>query len=156
MAISTITAQAGKHPDAVRPDLIRHLIINSLRSIKVKFGKRFGEVVIATDGRHYWRKKIFPQYKGNRKADREKTDFDWPMIFGAINTTKEELKEYFPYKVIDIDQAEADDIIATLCMHKKPEELTLIVSNDHDFNQLLRYKNVYIYRTLADEMITVG
>lgn len=154
VAIATITAQAGNHADAVQPDLIRHMILNSIRKYKTKF-KDYGEVVIAADDKKYWRREFFPYYKGNRKADRAKSDFDWPMIFNTISTVREELQENFPYRVLRVPGAEADDIIATLCKTFHAQEKILIVSNDKDFIQLLRYDNVAIYRTLTDELVSV-
>lgn len=153
MAIATITAQAGNHADAVQPDLIRHMILNSIRKFKTKFGAEYGDVVVASDDKKYWRREAFPFYKGNRKADREKSDFDWPMIFNTISMVREELQENFPYRVIRVPGAEADDVIATLCKEFCNQEKILIVSNDKDFIQLLRYTNVAIYRTLTDELI---
>lgn len=153
VAIATITAQAGGHADAVQPDLIRHVILNTLRSLKKKFGKQYGDLVIASDDRHYWRRDVFPFYKGNRKAEREKSDFDWLMIFSTISAVCDELREYFPYRVIKVPGAEADDVIATLCQRRPSAEPVLIVSNDKDFVQLLRYENVAIYRTLSDELV---
>ena len=152
VAIATITAQAGNHADAVQPDLIRHMILNSIRKYKTKFSD-YGEVVIASDDKKYWRREMFPYYKANRKADREKSDFDWPMIFNTIATVRDELQENFPYRVLRVSGAEADDIIATLCKNFHDREKILIVSNDKDFIQLLRYNNVAIYRTLTDELV---
>lgn len=153
VAIATITAQAGNHADAVQPDLIRHMILNSIRRFKTKFGSEYGDIVIATDDKKYWRREYFPYYKGNRKADREKSDFDWPMIFNTISTVRDEIQENFPYRVLKVAGAEADDIIATLCSKFHSQEKILIVSNDKDFIQLLRYPNVVIYRTLTDELV---
>lgn len=153
MAIATITAQAGNHANAVQPDLIRHMILNSIRRFKSKFGSEYGEIVIASDDKKYWRRELFPYYKGNRKADREKSDFDWPMIFNTISTVREEIQENFPYRVLRVAGAEADDIIATLCREFCDREKILIVSNDKDFIQLLRYPGVAVYRTLTDELV---
>lgn len=154
VAIATITAQAGNHADAVQPDLIRHMILNSIRKYKSKFGREYGDIVIASDDKKYWRREQFPYYKGNRKADREKSDFDWPMIFNSISTVRDELQEHFPYRVLKVPGCEADDIIATLCKTFSDREKILIVSNDKDFIQLLRYQDVAIYRTLTDELVT--
>jgi 5'-3' exonuclease len=52
---------------------------------------------------------------------------------------KVELKESFPYKVIDVEGAEADDIIGTLAPRLVSTENVLILSSDSDFIQLQRY-----------------
>lgn len=144
--ISNIMVQVGSHTDAIQPDLVRHMVINTIRSLKTKYGKEYGELVIACDDKKYWRREYFPPYKGNRKADREKSNIDWPVLFDTLNMIKQELKEHFPYRVIQVEGAEADDVIGSICM-KHGTELNsdnkiLILSGDKDFVQLQRYGNV--------------
>ena len=144
--ISNIITQVGSHTDAIQPDLVRHMILNTILSLKKKYGKDYGELVIACDNKKYWRREYFPAYKGNRKADREKSLIDWPALFDMLNTIKQELKEHFPYRVVDVEGAEADDIIGTLCMEFGSElnngNNILILSGDKDFVQLQRFSNV--------------
>ena len=113
--ISNLMAEIGNRTDVeLDVNLLRHMVINTIRSHKVKFGKEYGEVVIACDSRKYWRKEYFPYYKANRKKAREDSKFNWQEIFDAINLIKKELATIFPFKVIEIEGAEADDIIASL------------------------------------------
>jgi hypothetical protein len=147
--ISNIMVQVGQHADAIQPDLVRHMVINTIRALKTQFGNEYGELVIACDDRNYWRRDFFPPYKGNRKADREKSNIDWHLLFDTLNQIKQELKEHFPYRVIQIDRAEADDVIGSLCM-KFGSELNngnkiLILSGDKDFVQLQVYGNISQY-----------
>ena len=93
------------------------------------------------DNRNYWRKEFFPLYKAHRKKAREKSDLDWHMIFDMLTKFKQELKENFPYKVIDVERAEADDIIGTLAPRAVAHENVLIISSDGDFLQLQMYNN---------------
>jgi len=156
-AISTLMAELRGRTDAeISTPLIRHMIVNALRSYKNKYGKEFGDLVIACDNKKYWRKKLFPHYKANRKKARDDSGFDWHAIFEALNQVKQELAEHFPYPVIETDTAEADDIIAALVMWSQEHDLiqegldmepqpVLILSGDHDFTQLQRYKNVKQY-----------
>ena len=135
--IANIMAQLGNHTNAViEEDLFRHVALNSLRSFRKQF-KDYGEMVIACDDKNYWRKQYFPYYKANRKKAREKSDVDWNQIFNHLNRIREELKEYSPYRVIQVDSAEADDIIATLCIEfgtiLNSQEKILILSGDKDF-----------------------
>jgi|688.fasta_scaffold157901_3 hypothetical protein len=156
-AISTLMAElAGRTDVEIRKDLIRHMIINAIRSYKVKFGAEFGELVIACDNRKYWRKDKFPYYKASRKKARQDSGFDWKLIFDTLSEIKAELHQFFPYQVIDVEGAEADDVIAILTLwtqtngFKSAEGLfgepepqpVLILSGDHDFIQLQKYKNV--------------
>lgn len=156
--ISSIIEQAGTHADNLEIDLVRHMILNTIRSLKVNFSKEYGELVIACDDKNYWRKEIFPHYKANRKIDREKSTIDWNVLFEALNQIKQEIKENFPYKVIQVKGAEADDIIATL-VFKFGEVLNtdnkiLILSGDKDFIQLQTYGNVKQYDPVRKKDVT--
>lgn len=165
--ISNLMAEIGSRKDIeIEVDLLRHMVVNSIRSHKLKFGREYGEVVIACDSKkRYWRKEVFPYYKANRKKAREESGFDWPLIFDTINLIKKELKENFPYKVIEVDGAEADDIIASLVewsaendyregtLVPEPAPL-LIISGDHDFIQLQRFNHVRQYSPTQKKFIT--
>jgi len=135
VCISNLMMQIGNHTNlAVEEGLVRHMILNSLRLYNQKFGKIYGQMVIACDDKNYWRKEIFPYYKAGRKKAREESDIDWPSLFETLNKIRDEVKQYLPYTVIQIDNCEADDIIAALCMNS--EEDVLILSADKDFIQL--------------------
>jgi 5'-3' exonuclease len=153
--IANIMQQIGfskKTNQGIDENLVRHMIINSLRSYRQKFHKKYGELVICCDDKNYWRKDVFPYYKSHRKKDREESSFDWNAIFSVLNQVREELKEYFPYKVIHVPRTEADDIIATICSdagklneYHEDHERILILSTDKDFIQLQKYVNVDQY-----------
>lgn len=123
----------------INEDLVRHVAINIIRSHVKQFKKDYGQVVICCDNRNYWRKQYFPYYKAGRKKSRESSSLDWHLIFDILNKIKEELKVYFPYKVIDVETAEADDIIGTLAPLYVASEDVMIVSSDGDFIQLQMY-----------------
>jgi 5'-3' exonuclease len=119
--------------------LIRHMVLNIIRTHLRTFRKEYGEVVLCADNRKYWRKEFFPFYKAHRKKAREKSDLNWHLIFDMLAKFKVELKENFPYKVIDVEGAEADDIIGTLAPRHVMHEDVLIISSDGDFLQLQQY-----------------
>ena len=146
--LSNIMVQLGNHTNvSLDENLIRHMILNSIRSYKTKFGPEYGELIIATDSKNYWRRKLFPYYKANRKKSQATSELDWKAIFECLNKIRAELKSHFPYRVIEIDSAEADDIIGTLCMEfGNTNKKILILSGDRDFIQLLKYDNVAIYQ----------
>ena len=121
-------------------DLVRHLVLNSLRYYRSKFNEKYGELIICCDSKHYWRRDYFPNYKANRKKERQSTGHDWDVIFECINKIRDELKEHFPYKVLEVYGAEADDIIATLVKSCRLGEISLILSSDKDFIQLHGYQ----------------
>lgn len=151
--ISNLMAELGGRKDVdLEINLLRHMVLNTLRSYHTKFKREFGEMVIACDNKKYWRKEIFPHYKANRKKAREDSGYDWNLIFDAINTIKKELKDIFPYKVIEVESSEADDIIATLCKTQRNEPI-LIISGDHDFIQLQKYDNVKQYSPIQKKFV---
>jgi hypothetical protein len=123
----------------LKEDLIRHMVLNIIRTHLRNFRKEYGEVVLCADNRKYWRKEFFPHYKAHRKKNRDKSDLDWHMIFDMLAKFKRELKENFPYKVLDVEGAEADDIIGTLVPRHIMHENILIISSDGDFLQLQQY-----------------
>jgi len=158
--ISNLMAQLGSYTNAkIEEGLIRHMVLNSIRAYNMKFGKEYGDIVIACDDRNYWRRTIFPYYKAHRKKAREESDIDWTAVFEALNRIREELKEYLPYRVIQVDGAEADDVIGTL-VHKygkyicsASDEKILILSGDKDFVQLQTYSNVDQYDPVRKKYI---
>ena len=145
--ISNLMVQLGNHTNTeLEEDLLRHMILNSIRSYNQKFKNDYGEMIIACDAGNNWRREIFPYYKANRRKNREKSELNWSQIFDTLNKVRDELKEYFPYRVIQVDGAEADDVIGTLVdMFGNTSEKILIMSGDKDFVQLQRYMNVKQY-----------
>jgi len=153
--IANLMQQIGGAKSTVKleEDLIRHMVLNSLRSYSRKFKKDYGNLVICCDSRQYWRKEVFPFYKANRKKDRGNSTLDWNLIFTTINMVREELKQFFPYKVVEVERAEADDIIATLTKIYSPHEKVLILSSDKDFAQLQKYRDVRQYSPILAKYI---
>ena len=122
--------------EEVDDTLVRHLVLNNLRYYRSRFTEKYGELVICCDSKHYWRRDYFPNYKANRKKDRASSGYDWDFIFTTLNGVRDEIKEHFPYKVLEVYGAEADDIIATLIKQVKDDPDTVIISSDKDFIQL--------------------
>jgi hypothetical protein len=155
----------GIQDSKVEIDYLRHMVMNTLRSYRRKFGGEYGEMVIACDNKKYWRRDKFPEYKAHRKKDREKSSVDWDGLFLGIETLKSELDEYFPYPVIDIGGAEADDVIGALAEYSQTAGdgglfdgspiPYLILSGDHDFNQLQKYANVKQYSPIEKKWIKI-
>ena len=131
----------GKGEVKPNKEMIRHMVLNSLRGFNIKFKKEFGTMILCSDSSNPWRKDIYPLYKHNRKQSREDGPFDWSNIFNIISEIKQEIAQNFPYMVIDVENCEADDIIAIL-VKLQEEEKYLIVSGDKDFIQLHNYGNV--------------
>ena len=153
--LSNIMVQLGNHTNVkVEESLCRHMCLNSIRMYKTKFGPEFGELVIAADNKNYWRRQLFPYYKANRKKSQAESELDWKAIFECLGKIRAELKEFFPYRVIDVESAEADDIIGTLCEEfGNTNEKILILSGDKDFQQLQRFINVQQYDPVRKKKI---
>ena len=151
--ISNLMMQLGNHTNIpLEEGLFRHMVINSLRSYKQKFQHEYGEIVIACDDRNYWRKQVFPYYKANRKKNRDASEINWNQVFDIFNKIKGEIKEHFPYRVIQVESAEADDIIATLVTENNDKTI-LILSADKDFVQLQKYATVKQYDPIRKKWI---
>jgi hypothetical protein len=135
MALAFSNKEMQTDPDL---DMVRHVSLDGIRLINAKFRRMYGEPVLAIDSpKGSWRKQVFPYYKANRKTSKEKSTINWGILLQQVNTIKEEIKEVFPYKVIEVDNAEADDIIGVLtrkCISENTE--VMIVSGDRDFIQL--------------------
>ena len=137
IAIGSLMVALNRGQDLDK-NLVRHITLNNLRFYRTKFKEEYGELVICCDSRHYWRRDYFPNYKANRKKDREASGHDWDLIFETLNDIRDELKAHFPYKVVDVYGAEADDIIAVL-VKERGDDKNMIISSDKDFIQLHAY-----------------
>ena len=124
---------------------IRHLVLNTYRKYLSKFRRDYGELIICNDSKNVWRKDFFPQYKKNRSERQKKSKFDWGKIFNELHTIREEMRDVFPYRFVQVERAEADDIIAVIAKNFHHKEKIMIVSSDKDFQQLQRYPNVEQY-----------
>jgi hypothetical protein len=167
--ISNYMAETRGRPDIeMNIDLLRHMILNQIRKYRTQFVAEFGEVVIACDNRHYWRREVYPYYKASRKKTRESSGHDWSSIFDALHQIRSELDEYLPYPVIDVDGAEADDVIGALVEYSQDNDLDndqtlfaepkpfLILSGDHDFKQLQKYSNVKQWSPIKKRWVKIN
>jgi len=154
VAISSLMEQIGSSKKPVEEDLVRHMILNVIRTYVKKFKEKYGpEVIIACDNKNYWRREIFPEYKASRKKTRAASGHDWTSIFEVLGKIKQELKDHSPYKVIDVDTCEADDIIAVLTMKNSSTQNVMILSSDKDFSQLQKFPNVDQYSPILKKHI---
>ena len=156
VTLSNLMVQLGGSKN-VEPDFVRHMVLNSLRSYRSKFQGEFGELVLCYDNKTNWRREYFPNYKHSRRKGRKESKLDWNNIFDTLHMIKDELIEFFPYKVLEVDNAEADDIIASVVFHVASEpknyEKVLILSSDKDFIQLQKYNFVSQYSPMQKKFI---
>ena len=159
--ISNLMVTLSRDSMDLSEDLVRHMVLNSLRGHNKKFRKEYGEMVIACDSKNVWRREVFPNYKAGRKANRAKSEHDWDAIFSMLHNIKDEIRNFLPYKVIEIETAEADDIIATLVNRLQRRtgpnhaKKVLILSGDKDFIQL-HNDNVRQYNPVLSKFVGKG
>jgi hypothetical protein len=142
-SIAALMQQINSNPKLkIDEGLVRHITLNTIRSFNKQFKSKYGKMVICCDNRNYWRRGHFKYYKASRKKNRDKSAHDWTLIFETLNKIRDEMKLHLPYNVVDVEGAEADDIIAVLSARMSPHEEVLIISSDKDFAQLQKYENV--------------
>ena len=151
--IAGLMAQLKMNGGDVSEDMLRHMIINSVRNYQKRYAPDYGEIVLCTDAAHPWRRDYYPLYKAGRKKAREASDMDWGMLFDTLQKVKEEIRDNFPYRYMYVENCEADDIIAILVKKYAPTEDILIVSGDKDFQQLHKYDNVRQWSPNLNKMI---
>lgn len=155
--IASLMVQLGHSGGTVEVSMCKHLTLNSLRSYKKKYGAKYGELIIATDTGSSWRKTAFPYYKANRKKDKDNSSLDWDSIFVALEEIRNDLEQYFPYRIIRVEGAEGDDVIGALVQDfgsgLPGAEPILILSGDKDFKQLQSYMNVDQYDPVRNKKL---
>jgi len=138
-------------PEDITIDLTRHMMLNMIRKNNVMFRKKFGNLVLAADGiGGSWRKTYFPNYKSTRREKREEEKEIWKNVHTVVKLFKKDLTHFFPYKLVEVEAAEADDIIATLTKYRT--EPVVIISSDKDFIQL-HADDVIQYDPIRDKYV---
>jgi hypothetical protein len=138
-------------------NMIRHMILNSIRMYNKRYRQEYGQMVICADGMNTWRREYFPEYKAMRRKGKEQSDMDWNEIFRILNLVREEIQENLPYKVLHMEGCEADDIIGALAIRTQEfgqGEPVMIVSSDKDFIQLQKFNNVKQFSPIQKKAVT--
>ena len=154
--VDSMAQDCAKNPSDENRNLIKHFMINSIRSNFNLHKAKYGQMVIAADS-HSWRRDTFPNYKCQRRAAKKKDDsgIHWDFVFSIVDDLILDLETKFPFPTIRVHGAEGDDIIAVLTKHitnnpsgeldlfGDPEiDPIIILSSDRDNFQLHKYKNV--------------
>ena len=151
IAMSSIMPQIDKFEE--NTDMIRHIMINIIRRYNEEYRDDYGEMVICMDAGNNWRKQVFPQYKANRRKNRDNSIHDWNAIFGMMNQVRDDIRELSPFRCVWVDECEADDAIGTIVEKQNNPEPIMIVSPDGDFKQLQRYPNVKQWSNLQKKYV---
>ena len=149
--IAGLMMQLKMNKGEVSEDMLRHMILNSVRMYQKKYAPEYGEMVLCTDASHTWRKDFYPLYKANRKKGRDASELDWNKLFETLQVIKDEIRDNFPYRYMYVEKCEADDIIAILVKHAT--EPVMIVSGDKDFQQLHKYDYVKQWSPNVNKLI---
>lgn len=165
--VDNAAKSCAQNPSKQSRDMMLHFVVNSIRATQMIHKKNYGNVVIACD-EHSWRNEVFPQYKWARKQKRQFDDsgIDWAFVDETADYIKNALQKHFPYIVISVNRAEADDIIGSLVRHissttgdeenmfgEVESEKILINSSDKDNFQLHRYSIVKQWSPLTKKLV---
>jgi 5'-3' exonuclease len=130
----------------------KFLMLNSIFRAVQQF--KPDKVVMALDSRDYWRKDIYPDYKGQRKVARSKSTIDFEKFFPVADKFWEDLRETLTnFYFTRVDKCEADDIIAVLAREIKPDVNIINISTDKDMYQLMKNKNYQQYDPIKRKIV---
>lgn len=144
IAVATLMANfVPKTQNDINIDIVRHLICDTIRQNVMRFKSEYPDIVLALDSNKYWRKTVAPYYKKKRKEEHEKSEWDWDRLNSFLNPVYGEVREFLPYKALQVDYAEGDDVIGVLTKKAVAEgRRVLVVSADGDGVQLQKYSGV--------------
>jgi 5'-3' exonuclease len=120
--------------------LWKYLVVESI--YKMLFKEDITEVILAVDDKRSWRKIYWERYKESRKGKRDTSKINWDIFHAEYRKFSDEIKRYLPFKILLIENAEADDVIGVLA--RKDDRQYIVVSNDEDYLQLIS-ENVRVY-----------
>lgn len=118
------------HYTGLAHGFVRHLTLLKRR--------HHGKIVICWDRGRKRRMELFADYKQSRREKWEHED-----LYNAHRKPLREVLKHTGIRQVAKKGCEADDLIYTLAVRLTGNKL--VVSNDHDFFQLLRLDNVNIY-----------
>lgn len=157
--ISKAISYANELKEEPTLDNCRFATMDFLRNYSNMFKKQYGDIVICCDANDYWRKKRFKYYKEKRKSAKKKSKINWTMLDKNMDIVLQELVDHFPYKIIRIDHAEADDVIGVIAVYESLDDINTkprpvcIISRDTDFLQLQKYSNVVQYEPVSNKFM---
>lgn len=132
-------------------EFARHLVLNSLLSIRKKFESGTYKHIIMAFDMSSWRREVFPPYKWRRRnkdADKQTEEQKemGEMVMDFVSTISNELVDHLPFLSVKIGGAEADDVIAVLAKEfSRAGSHVVVISSDSDFPQLMHHKGVRLW-----------
>lgn len=146
----------GKYVTSDFIGLTLHYIFEELLEVHQEFSNNYNEIVICIDNssKGYWRRDVYPGYKASRKVNRDESEINYSEVFEHINKLIHQLKTNIPWKVVEVERAEADDIMLVLAKKYHNEENVLIHSPDKDMIQAQRgTETVHQYSPLTKKYL---
>lgn len=141
--------------DQITQDILRHIVLDTIRFNVVKFKGEYPDVVLAFDDNRYWRKNKAPYYKKRRQVDKENSKWDWERISNLLHPIYDEIRAVLPYINLRVDLAEADDVIAVVTKDAVAKgKRVLIVAADGDFTALQKYVGVRQWSPTMKKWVT--
>lgn len=155
-ASNDVKAVNGEKPTKDFIFFAMYLIISEIYNTQKTYQNIYGEIILCLDNSNkgYWRKDIYSSYKNKRKKSRDESELNWKEIYLYIEKLNEMIINHLPWKVVQFDRAEADDVILVLSRSKNAFEKILIYSPDKDMIQAQRdTNNVQQYSALTKKWI---
>ena len=147
----------GKDSCASNVDInhFKHLLLFKLSNLLKKHKKKYGKLVLCYDYSDdgYWRKDIYPRYKGNRKDGLEDSETDFENFYTACNELEKEIDKNLSWITVKIKKLEADDLIGVIAKYWHNYEDVLIVSSDQDLYQLQQYNGVKQWHPINNKFL---
>ena len=103
----------------------------------------FANIYLVSDSKEMsWRKKLYKQYKENRKKDEK---IDWEFIFKTYTEFKNESR-FRGIKIMESPGIEGDDFISYISVRANEKlQSNMIISNDSDIKQILKFNKDGLY-----------
>lgn len=136
-----------KNPDY---KLWRFLCVDNIYKSLIRNSSVKG-IILAVDYPLSWRKLYWTRYKESRKPARDKSGVNWEEFYIQMDNLLAEIQDHLPFKVIKVQNAEADDVIAVICTERNGQYT--IISTDEDYLQLSS-KDIKIYNPLKAKFVT--
>lgn len=126
------------------------MYMKSFDKVLKKYQIPYENIIFAKDcpRKQIWRIDHFPEYKANRDATYN--DPNWkggPVFKYAHRELLYTLQKKYKFTIIEYPRAEADDVVAILKTHirkQEPDRQIVIITNDHDYLQLLDEHTILI------------
>ena len=110
--------------------------LSTVNKIKQKY-PNIDNIVFVWDSRINNRKKLYPEYKANRKPKTLEEERDKANHYTLLDKLKDSLKTLGDCANISLEGYEADDLIAYFVKESSIDNQFIVVSSDNDMYQLL-------------------